>query len=279
MAKSSRYSFKDTLKENAGLSVFNTGYERCDSSYCWGPAVRDHYLIHYISSGKGVFTCNREEYALRTGDLFLIQPGQLVSYRADADDPWEYCWVGFNGADAKRLVSLTGFSSEMPIFHTADAEETGNCIRRIAMASDRGIAADAEMVGYLYLVLAHLMRLGGHPMTDDTHRDYLDNAIRFIQYNYAGNIGIVDIARYAGISRSQLYREFMRNFGTSPQQFLQTHRINQACGLLTNPALSVAEVAGSVGYNDPLYFSRVFRQIKGCSPSQYRQQHPRIGRP
>ena len=106
--KNVRYSFKDTLKENAGLSVYNTGYETCDASHSWGPGLRDHYLIHYVSSGGGSFVCNKQTYFLRPGDLFLIAPGQMVSYRADPRDPWEYCWVGFNGTDARRLVTMPG---------------------------------------------------------------------------------------------------------------------------------------------------------------------------
>ena len=101
---------------------------------------------------------------------------------------------------------------------------------------------------------------------------YVDNSLRYIQYNYASNIGVADIARYVGISRSQLYRAFLQDFGVSPHAYLQTYRINEACSLLRDPAYSVAEVAGSVGFNDPLYFSRVFKSIKGVTPSDYQKK-------
>ncbi len=276
--KKARYSFKDTLKENAGLSVYNTGYETCDASHSWGPGLRDHYLIHYVSAGCGVFVCNKQTYSLRAGDLFLIAPGQMVSYRADPQDPWEYCWVGFNGTDARRLVTMAGFTRKEPVLRAAESDTTSALLLRIAEVSGSTAAADAEMVGCLYLFLAQLIRNNTRRTADDPHQGYVANALRFIQYNYAGEIGVSDIARYVGISRSQLYRAFLQDFGVSPHTYLQTYRINEACSLLRNPNLSIAEVASSVGFNDPLYFSRVFKSIKQRTPSDYQRQESEKGR-
>lgn len=269
--KSARYSFKDTLKENAGLSVYNTGYETCDSTHCWGPALRDHYLIHYVSAGRGTFQCNQKTYSLCAGDLFLVFPGQLVSYRADPLEPWEYCWVGFNGTDARRLVTMAGFSKTVPVLHTRD-DEVSKRLLRIAEVSGNSAVHDAEMAGCLYLFLAQLIRLNEQNTVTDAHQEYVANALRFIQYNYANDIGVNDIARYVGISRSQLYRAFLQDFGVSPHHYLQTYRINEACSLLHTAGISIAEVAGSVGFNDPLYFSRVFKSIKNCTPSEYQRR-------
>ena len=267
-----RYSFKNTLKENAGLSVYNTGYEKCDSNYCWGPALRDHYLIHYISSGHGTYVYGDRSYELHEGDLFLVSPGELVHYRADKDDPWEYCWVGFNGTDARRLVAMAGFSADAPTRHSETPEETKRLLMAVAEGSGSSAADDAQMVGCLYLFLSHLIRFNEQSSLGNPHQEYVANALRFIQYNYANDIGINDIARYVGISRSQLYRAFLQDFGVSPHTYLQRYRINEACSLLRNPNYSIAEVAGSVGFNDPLYFSRVFKSIKQCPPSAYQRE-------
>lgn len=273
--KNGRYSFKDTLKENAGLSVYNTGYEDCAGGKGWGPALRDHYLIHAVSSGRGEYVYDRQSHPVRAGDLFLIFPGQLVSYRADADDPWEYCWVGFNGTDARRLVSMAGFTQERPVLHGL-GDEVQRLLLRISEVSGNTAADDAAMVGCLYLFLAQLIRQNARTAGTDPHQEYVANALRFIQYNYAGDIGVSDIARYVGISRSQLYRAFLQDFSLSPHAYLQKYRINEACSLLRRPDFSVAEVAGSVGFNDPLYFSRVFKSLKGCTPSEYQREARQI---
>lgn len=268
-----RYQFRDALKENAGLSVYNAGYEQCQSNHNWGPALRDHYLIHFVVSGSGTLRCNQQEYKIHAGELFITYPAQVSAYQADSEDPWQYNWVGFNGTDARRLVKMTGFSRQQPVLRSDDAELTGNLLRRIADAGDNTAAADAEMAGCLYLFLAHLIRMNQNTSTANPRQTYVAGALRYIQYNYANDIGVNDIAHYVGISRSQLYRAFLQDFGVSPHTYLQTYRINEACSLLHDPTYSVAEVAGSVGFNDPLYFSRVFKSIKGTTPSAYQKNN------
>lgn len=80
----------------------------------WGPAIRDHYLFHYVISGKGRLVLNNTCYHIGRGDLFLIRPSVVASYAADMDEPWEYCWVGFNGTEAERIIGLTAFHTSAP---------------------------------------------------------------------------------------------------------------------------------------------------------------------
>lgn len=265
-----KYSFKNTIKENLSLAVYNAGYQKCDGMYKWGPAVRDHYLVHYVSEGKGKLIVNQQEITVNKGEMFLIYPTQLVSYIADEKEPWEYYWVGFNGTEAKRMINLTGFTREYPIVRSSDTTQAKKLLLNIYQACGNTSAADAGMIGYLYLFLSCLIEQANIVPKSIETKEYLEKAVRFIQYNYAGDIRVNDIARYVGISRSQLYRAFLEQFSLSPTVFLQHYRINEACSLLHHPGLSISEVACSVGFNDPLYFSRSFKKIKGVSPSEYR---------
>ena len=264
-----KFSFKDTLKENLGLAVYNTGYEVCEGGYKWGPAVRDHYLLHYVRSGKGEYAYGGKVFRLSAGDMFLVYPSTLVSYTADADDPWEYCWVGFNGTEARRIMQLTPFSEQYPILHLQDGSRLEDLLLNIYRSSGNTPAADAAMGGYLYLFLSELMLYGESRRRSSTVQDYLTQALRYIQYNYATDLSVEKIAAYVGISRSQLYRAFVEKFDLSPHSFIKRYRINEACALLRDTDLSVAEVASSVGFVDPLYFSRVFKSIKGVAPTEF----------
>ena len=85
-------SYKVTEKELVSLSVYNVGFQRCDSLYQWGPGIRDHYLIHYIISGKGFYKIGKRTYELQAGDSFLVYPNTEVVYYAAETDPWEYAW-------------------------------------------------------------------------------------------------------------------------------------------------------------------------------------------
>ena len=266
-----KFSFKDTLKENMGLAVYNTGYQVCRGGYNWGPGVRDHYLLHYVRSGKGKYTFNGKVFHPSAGDMFLIFPSASISYTADENDPWEYCWVGFNGTEARRMLQETDFSKQQPVLHLEQADKLEEYLLNIYRSRGNTPAADADMAGYLYLFLGELMRRAGDDRKKPDTQDYLAQALRYIQCNYAADIQISTIAYYVGISRSQLYRAFINKFGMSPQTFLKRYRINEACALLRNVRLSVSEVANSVGFPDPLYFSRVFKEIKGMSPTKFQE--------
>ncbi len=266
-----KYSFKDTLKENTGLSVYRTGYEKCCPDHQWGPGVRDHYLVHYVSSGEGTYCCGGQTYVLHEGDLFTIFPAQVVEYHAAEKTPWEYYWVGFNGADAHRMVSMAGFSPDSPVQHAADPA-IREALLRIYRASGNTPSADVAMAGYLQLFLAQLIRCNGDAAGSAGRGGYLAQALRYIQHNYGGDISVSDIADFVGVSRSQLYRAFQTEFQMSPHAYLQNYRISEACTLLRRGTLTVAQVAGSVGFNDPLYFSRVFRHQKGCTPTAYQKR-------
>ncbi len=120
MADVYKQSFKQSDTNNIELSIFNCGLERCAPGQTWGPGIRDHYLIHLVVSGRGVFEVGGKTFAVAPGDLFFAKPSQLIRYTADEQQPWEYSWVGFNGACAHKLAAQLPFTDEAPVHHTQD---------------------------------------------------------------------------------------------------------------------------------------------------------------
>ena len=267
-----KYSYKTKTKESLSIAVYNTGKQQCESGYSWGPALRDHYLLHYIISGKGTYVCGEEVYQIKAGDLFIVYPNQIVSYYADKDDPWQYCWVGFNGTEAQRLIDLTPFRPNRLILSLCD-DSIQRSMMDIYDARGNKPTDEMNMIGRLYLFLSKLIDLKDDVREEsDITSTYIENALKFIQYNYSHSIDITNIADSIGISRSHLYRVFIKHLGLSPNDYLTQYRINRACSLLRNSDLTISNIANSVGYDDPLYFSRVFKKIKGVSPSLYLQE-------
>lgn len=270
MQKALKLSFKDTLRENLSLTVYNTGYEKCSSGYTWGPAIRDHYLIHYVISGKGTLNSGGVVYPVKRGELFFVRPSSVVSYAADPDDPWEYCWVGFNGTEADRLIGMTAFAQGPPVAHYANHDQLKRLLLNIYNFHGNNPSNETRMLGFLYLFLSELVgsnEIKASPYSSE--HSYLEKAMRYIQRNFCEAISVDNIAEFVGISRSHLYRVFMKNTGISPNEYLSAYRINKACGMLRSSNLKINEIASSVGIQDQLYFSRVFKKHKGVSPSGY----------
>lgn len=268
-----RQSYKQNLLDNASLTIFNCGLQSCSPNHSWGPGIRDHYLIHFVISGKGNYVCGGKTFHLKAGDLFLIKPSQVVYYVADPSDPWEYYWVGFNGTYAQKIVSHLPFKDNNPVYTPQEFEEFKDFLYQIYSNSGNTIKHSTAMTGYLYLFLSRLVEENTNNVQPQaaTQSNYVIDAIKYIQFNYSSDISVDDIASAVGISRSHLYRVFISNLNQSPIDYLTEYRINEACNLIKNTTLSISEIAVSVGFFDQFYFSRVFKKIKKVPPSKYLQ--------
>ena len=270
MGHNFKYSFKTTPHEELSLTVYNAGFQKCPAGYGWGPGVRDHYLLHYILSGKGYYETGSRIFVLTAGDCFLAAPDVPIYYHADSEDPWEYYWVGFAGPSVTLMLDSTPFTRDTPVFRPRAGEELRQTLLEIYKARGSDWPSAVRMAGYLQAALGLLMEResseGG-----DTSANYAHQGAIFLQQNYSRPIGVEELARQVGVSRSHLYRAFQRELGMSPSAYLTRFRIQRACQLLRHSKLSVSAVAASVGYEDPLYFSRAFKRETGLSPLAYRR--------
>lgn len=267
-------SYKVTEKELVSLSVYNVGFQNCAPLYQWGPGIRDHYLIHYIISGKGYYKRKGNTFSLSAGDAFLVYPNTEVLYYADEQDPWEYAWVGFTGSDASMILKATDFSIEKPIIHqTASGEAIHRQLLHIYDARGNEFKHAVEMTGRLYTMLAMFMHDASGPASPNTASTYVQKGIEYISANYSYNITVEDISDYVGLSRSHLFRSFESVLGQSPKEYLTDFRMRQACYLLEHSSLSITAIANSIGFDNSLYFSKTFHKFKEMSPKEYRALH------
>lgn len=268
-----KYSYKMKKENTTLVNVYNSGYQKCTSGYHMGPLTRDRYLIHHVVSGKGYYVVGSQTFELKNGDTFLIYPNTIVSYYADELDPWEYYWVGFDGADIKFLIRRTDFTRTCPVITTGHGEELKQMLYKIYQSSGAELYKHVQMVGHLYLFLSKLVELSQtNHETVDLSLEYTKQAIEYIHEHYAKPITVADIATHVGISRSHLYRVFMKNVDESPQSYLEKYRISQSQMLLEQTSLSIGQIAQSVGYEDPLHFSKVFKKIHQISPKNYKKR-------
>lgn len=267
-------SYKVQEKEMVSLSVYNVGYQRCEPGYQWGPGVRDHYLIHYIVSGQGYYQHGTTRYQLKKGDAFLIYPYTQVTYYADKNDPWEYYWVGFAGSDAQMILDCTDFSKENPvILSVQDGDQVQKQLYRIYENRGNQLSHAAMMTGQLYITLSLFIQNALLPSKKQASGiSYVQKAVSYIESHYSYPITIDDAADYVGISRSHLFREFKLHLGKSPKEYLSEYRIRNACIHLASTSLSISAIATSVGYDNGMYFSKVFHELKGMTPTQYRKE-------
>lgn len=262
--------------KHTDLNMYRCGIEDCSGGHSWGPAVRDHYIIHYILGGKGVFQVNGIQYALEKGDGFLICPDTVVFYQADASEPWSYAWVGFHGLKAEAYLKQAGFGSQSPLFRYDRDNFLKDCLMRMIETKNLTKGREIRLLGLLYEFLSQLMEASEkHSLekSSDRGEEYVKKAVNFIRMNYSRRTSVAEIAHNTGLDRSYLYSLFKEYLNSSPQDYLIGFRMDKACELMRGFNLSIGEIARSVGYDDPLVFSKVFKKVKGKSPREFRKEN------
>ena len=266
------YIFSNDFSRNLDAMIYTCGYETCKPSHSYGPVVRSGYLIHYILGGKGIYKTDGRIYQLSEGDAFLIRPNTLIYYEADRYHPWTYTWIGFQGLKMDEYFKRTSLL-ESPCLHYDRDDRVRLCHEKMFEAynlpENRDLMMNSILYEYLYLLASKFPRKSIPPK--EKKISYVEEALRYIEANYAHSVNIQVIADHLNIERTYLYRLFKDITGVSPQEYLLDYRIRRACSLLKETDLPVSDIARSVGYGDALYFSRLFKQKKGSPPSEYRK--------
>ena len=263
------------------LGMYQYGYEQCEPGHSFGPATRNHYLFHYIISGTGTLMADNakgetQTYSIKSGQGFLIFPGQITTYIADQNLPWEYVWIEFDGLRVKEALDLTELSVNTPVYHSHSKDLREQLMNEMLYIVHHAKESPFHLIGHLYLFLDYLTQsakstklLQSNKMSDY----YIKEAINYIEQNFQNNITIEGIAAVCGINRSYFGKIFRNSIGRSPQEFLMNYRMVKATELLKLTSLSIAEIGSAVGYENQLHFSRAFKTVYGVSPREWRNQH------
>ncbi len=261
-----------TYYENGlDLALLECGYEKCDPNHYWA-GKKGFHIIHFIISGKGTLSIEGQQYTLKAGEGFYISPDQEVLYTADADDPWEYRWLGFTGTRAVIVLNATHLVRSQT-FQLKDISVYIERLKQIyAYATLKTERGECMALGQLYFFLAELLE--GFEEKDrrsDASAQYVNMAITMIAEKYQQEFGVSDICKQLNITRSYLYKLFMRYYSVSPSDYLLKFRLEKARELLAGNLYPVNNVAEQTGFCSHAYFTKRFREAYGTTPREYAQ--------
>lgn len=239
-----------------GLNPMQFGHEKCAPGHCFGPAVRTHWLLHYVISGCGTFVKGGKTYRVVPGDTFVIEPYEETYYEADGDNPWHYIWIGFTGEPPYKL--------NMAVIH---APALGDIFTDALRCATMNRGRSAFLASVLWQIFACLL--------DEEHReyDYIKQAIHCMKLDYANGITVAEIADKLNLNRSYFSVLFKERTGLSPQDYLTNLRMETAKELMVKYKKTPSIAAFSTGYNDIYNFSRMFKRHTGMSPTAYIKQN------
>ena len=262
--------------QSGDIFLISCGIERCDPGITFGPDLRVGYHLHAVLSGTGTLYVGDKVFHPHVGQLFLLKDNEVAKYTADKKDPWRYCWVTFNGSDAKRLCEEIGFTDGVYCLDSKiDTYQFFELVKRMHEKPQMNYINDLRRRGilleYLSLAMDATKKNASEHKYEYSTEVYIQRAQVLIYLNYA-TIRVSDVIEYVGFTRSYFTTIFTKAVGMSPQEYIIKCRLEASCNLLTHTNLSVQAIAAKVGYDDQLTFSKLFKRHYGVSPTKFRNQ-------
>ncbi len=242
---------------NPGIMKYNdirplfAGESRCHPKHSYGPAIRNHCIVHFCVSGKGVFKNESGLYEVTAGKAFIINPDELTFYQADEVDPWRYVWIAFSGAICDKIARLS------PILNLSDC----NVFYEIDKSIKDGILSPEHYLKLLIDLFEFLL-----PVDQSSMPGYAIRAKEYIKLHYMEDISVEQIAASFNIDRRYLLRLFKKEFGITIVNYIVKTRLEVAYDYLRE-GYPVNRTATMCGYADAYNFSKMFKKYYGYAPS------------
>lgn len=201
-------------------------------------------------------------------DVALLRPGESHRYFAGGH-VWKLRWFTFDGSGA--LPFLDSYAYPRCI------RGAGDCPHGLF---DKIASGLREMTPYrqrlLVAVAAEILALagGGSDSDSSAHGRMVRRFVELAQEGYPRrSVNVNSLADAIGVHRTTLSRAFMERMMVSPGEYLARLRMQQALSLLKGSDMRIAEIAASVGIDDPAYFCRCVRNATGMGPREFRNAH------
>lgn len=269
-------------KKDDALSDFFVGWTgRFDNVYNNHAINRtlDLYTILYSYSGQGYLSIDGDDYIIKPGMVFYIEKNVPHTYGNQEGGYWSGYWNHFDGESCPEMMALY-FSNRYDVFSVGLAHNLPvyfeDIIDSMYLSAERSsIIHAANALRYAISSMAAIRALEGQKNRPDL---LLRESVIFMQQNLGMPLTLKDMADRAHLSVSQFIRFFKKKTGYSPMQYYNTLRMKEACNRLIYRSATIQEIAASLGFENPYYFSTAFHRIIGCSPSSFVEQQSQRGK-
>ena len=241
----------------------------------WSPRGRVDYQLLFIASGKTHFYIGGKDQVVTAGHMVLFQPKEEQHYEYFGEDKPEVYWVHFTGSAVKEILRSYDIPLDEHIFFSGTPAAYTQLFKNMIEEFQTcrvGYKEMLEMNLRQLFMMIQRTRLEKPPIVTTAVQLEMDYARQYFHDHYNEPINIEEYALSRHTSISLFMRNFKKVFGVSPKQYILNIRMNNAQHLLESTDYTVAEIAAIVGYDNSLYFSRIYHKQKGQAPSDYRKR-------
>ena len=235
------------------------------------------FLCFIVRAGEGSLCYEGKSYALSEGDVVFIDCDKKYSHSTGEFAPdrlWSLDWCHFYGEAMPGIYGKYLERGGKPVFHPKNTEEFEILLEKIhQIAKSQDYLRDMKINTLLSELIEKIMGYSWNPehIVLSKKRQELMQIRAYIDENYTKQITLQDISDAFYIDKSYLCKIYKDQFGSSLNHDIMEKRITKAKQLLRFSQLTMEEIGQKVGYEDANYFSRTFKKVEGCSPSEYRK--------
>ncbi len=264
---------KDAL--GSQLYVTDLGYY---PNACYHHRIRkngcEQYILIYCVEGEGWCSINGKRNLVSANQFFIIPQGVPHAYGSSDKHPWSIYWLHFSGTQAQHFIDITGNTKSIIPCKISRIEDRIQLFEEIIQNLEMGYSH--ENIHYANICLWHF--LGSFKYISQFRQirtirelDVIEDSILFMKEHLANKITLKDISEQCGLSPSHFSMLFKAKTSRTPMDYLIHLRIQKACQLLDASNQRIKEIARMVSYDDPYYFSRIFKKTMNISPLQYQK--------
>lgn len=240
--------------------------------FTYRPEGRIDYQLLYIASGKTHFFIDGNDRIVT--HMVLYRPKEMQKYIYHGCDHTEVYWVHFTGRDVRNILQQYGMRDDLKVFYSGALPEYQHIYRKMLQELQMCRENYQEMLTILLrqlFILIHRQLNTCIKIKDVFLTEEIDLASMYFNEHYNEEISVEEYAASRHMSINWFIRVFKQYTGTTPMQYVLSIRIANAQNSLEATDCNIAEISSMVGYDNPLYFSRIFKKQRGLSPSEYRK--------
>lgn len=276
-SETSSHDFFPNVKKTKTSAILEA--EKDFSFHIWTrPATFYHAHSNYIeifivTEGKLVHHFNKQQNVLKTGDAFIVFPGQYHKHSS---------YKNYNSQHINLACHLPFWKEQCAVYFDSEVHCKKQLIHlstvqfEMVLNFQKLILEAKSKVSEITSLKTLLSFLFGIFYTQDENTDMPDWLHEFMQklnnVNFNNDFKLSDIYSYSNYSQTTLCREFKKYTGKTLVSYVNDLKLNYCCNLLKNTSLQIWKIANSVGFYSQAHFTRIFKEKYGITPLQYRKQ-------
>ena len=230
------------------------------------------FVFLCFSLGQGKVHTLSNSFTVKSGEFIICRPYELTDIKISNQESYSFYWAVFSGRLVSELLSNLNLPTEHKLHIGADDDVTSIFEKILSEELHKKSNSDIIISSAFIASLGIMSQLATESPQKDKIKGYekIFPALDAINSDCTDRKSVDEYAKMCNLSSSYFTHLFTRIIGSPPMEYKQLRRMDIAKKLLITTKLSIKEISTIIGFNDPLYFARCFKQTVGKSPSQFR---------